>query len=73
MVTLNLNIDGIEARSRDEATAAVNAIAAEALSGAVGYEMDDLVVTDQRAEPVGGAVTVVPTQWHAHLVVRPHF
>jgi hypothetical protein len=51
MVTLNLNIDGIEARSRDEATAAVNAIAVEALSGAVGFEVDDLVVTDERAEP----------------------
>jgi hypothetical protein len=55
MVTMNFNIAGIEARSRDEAQAAVNSLAAEALSGAMAFELDDLVVTQERTEPVNGA------------------
>jgi hypothetical protein len=33
MVTMNLNIGGIEARSRDEPQAAVNSLVIETLSG----------------------------------------
>jgi hypothetical protein len=73
MITMNLNIDGIEARSRDEATAAAHGLATETLSRAVGFDLDDLVVTSERIEPIGGDVTRVPIKWHAHLTVRPHF
>jgi hypothetical protein len=73
MVTMNLNIDGIEARSRDEAHLAVNRLAGEALSGAVGFELDDLVITREQVEPRGQVVTMVSVEWHAHLTVRHHF
>ena len=72
MVTMNLNIAGIEAHSRDEAHLAVNRLAGEALSGAVGFELDDLVITREQVEPRGGVVTAVPVEWHAHLTVRHH-
>ena len=73
MVTMNLNIDGIEARSRDTAHLAVNRLAGEVLSGAVHFELDDLVMTREQVEPRGGVVTMVPVEWHAHLTVRFHF
>ena len=73
MVTMNLNIDGIEARSRDTAHLAVNRLAGEVLSGAVRFELDDLVMTREQVEPRGGVVTMVPVEWHAHLTVRFHF
>lgn len=73
MVTMNLNIDGIDAGSRDEAEAAAQSLAVEALSGAVNFDVDDLVPTEHRIEPVNGRVTKVPVQWHAHLTVRHHF
>jgi hypothetical protein len=73
MVTMNLNIDGIEARSRDEAQATVNSLVTEALSRAVGFELDDLVATSHRIEPVNGGVSNVPIEWHAHVTVRHHF
>jgi hypothetical protein len=73
MVTMNINIDGIEARSRDEAQVAVHSLVSEALSGAVGFELDDLVATNHRIEPVSGRVSNVPVEWHAHVTVRHHF
>jgi hypothetical protein len=51
----------------------VHRIAVETLSGAVGFDLDDLVVTSERIEPIGGDVTRVPVEGHAHLTVRPHF
>jgi hypothetical protein len=54
MVTMNLNIDGIEAPSRDKARLEVNRLAGEAWSGAVGFELDDLVITREQVAPRGG-------------------
>ena len=73
MVTMNLNIDGIEARSRDEAHLAVNRLAGEVLSGAVHFALDDLVITREQVEPRDQVVTMVPVEWHAHLTMRHHF
>ena len=72
MVTMNLNIDGIEARTRDKAHLAVKRLAGEVLSGAVSFELDDLVLTREQVEPRGGVATMVPVEWHAHLTVRFH-
>jgi hypothetical protein len=73
MVTINLTIDSIEARSRDEAQVAVHSLVTEALSGAMGFELDDLVATNHRIEPVNGRVSNVPIEWHAHVTVTHHF
>jgi len=73
MVTMNLNIAGIEARSRDEAHLAVKRLAGEVLSGAVHFALEGLVITREQVEPRGQVVTAVPVEWHAHLTVRHHF
>jgi len=73
MATIKLNITGIDAPSRDKAHLEVKRLAGEALSGAVGFEVDDLVTTREPVEPRGGVVTMVPVEWHAHLTVRHHF
>jgi hypothetical protein len=49
----------IEAPSRDKAHLEVKRLAGEALSGAVGFEVDDLVTTREPVEPRVGVVTMV--------------